>query len=401
MPRQEYVLTVFVASPSDVDDERTRLEEVIEELNVTWSRDLGVRLDLVRWETHAYPGIGDDAQAVINEQMPDDYDFFVGIMWCRYGTSTGRAESGTVEEFERAKARYESDPASVKLMIYFKDAPIPPSRLDPSQLAKVNEFRESLGEEGTLYWNFTSQDHFEKLVRLHLTRQVQAWTAQLEKPAPTDVAPRPVAEDAQSPDQEIADDDLGILDLMEVVEDRFEQLTTIVERIGTATQDLGSKISQRTAEMNQLPKDAQGHVSTKTVKRLIASVASNMDEYTARMDAELPIFSKSLSDGMNALIRAASMSVDLDTNEAATEQAKEGLQAIATLLEGLTTSKASSIEFRETIAALPRMTSELNRAKRGAVSVLDRLIAEFTNGQSLLREAEVVVGGLRRNENDG
>lgn len=46
--RQEHVLTIFVASPGDVSDERTILEEVISELNITWSRDLGIRLDLVR-----------------------------------------------------------------------------------------------------------------------------------------------------------------------------------------------------------------------------------------------------------------------------------------------------------------------------------------------------------------
>ena len=74
MVRQEHVLSVFVASPSDVEAERGKLEDVIRELNLTWSRELSIRLDLVRWETHAYPGFGSDAQAVINEQIPDDYD---------------------------------------------------------------------------------------------------------------------------------------------------------------------------------------------------------------------------------------------------------------------------------------------------------------------------------------
>ena len=90
MPRQEDILGVLVASPSDVLAERTRLEEVIHELNATWSRSLGIRLDLIRWETHAYPALGEDAQAVINTQVPDDYDIFVGIMWHRFGTPTGR-----------------------------------------------------------------------------------------------------------------------------------------------------------------------------------------------------------------------------------------------------------------------------------------------------------------------
>jgi hypothetical protein len=103
MPRQKKVITIFVASPNDVVDERTKLEEVINELNITWSRNIGLRFDLVRWETHAFPGIGDDPQDVINEQIPDDYDIFIGIMWCRFGTPTGRAGSGTAEEFQRAK----------------------------------------------------------------------------------------------------------------------------------------------------------------------------------------------------------------------------------------------------------------------------------------------------------
>jgi len=96
---------------------------------------------------------------------------------------------------------------------------------------------------------------------------------------------------------------------------------------------------------------------------------------------------------MNALIRASTMSVDLDS-ASDPEQAKEGLDAITMLLEGLTTSKQSTVEFRDTVAGLPRMTSELNRSKRGVVSVLDKLIAEFKNGQSLLREADAVVRSL-------
>ena len=85
----------------------------------------------MRWETHAYPNFGIDAQDVINEQIPDDYDLFVGIMWCRYGTPTGRAGSGTVEEFERAKARYDADKNSVQLMVVLRMKPFHPANWIP------------------------------------------------------------------------------------------------------------------------------------------------------------------------------------------------------------------------------------------------------------------------------
>ena len=95
-PRDERVFVVFVASPSDMQPQRDALEEVIRELNLTWSRKLGIRLDLVRWETHGVP----DAQDVLNRELPDDPDIFIGLMWGRYGTPTSSAGSGTEEEFQ-------------------------------------------------------------------------------------------------------------------------------------------------------------------------------------------------------------------------------------------------------------------------------------------------------------
>jgi hypothetical protein len=99
MPRTETILRVFVASPSDVIEERQLLEEVVKELNLTWSKNLGIRLELVKWETHAFPGIGDDPQAVINTEIGDDYDIFIGIMWTRFGSPE------YVNEFETLPVR--------------------------------------------------------------------------------------------------------------------------------------------------------------------------------------------------------------------------------------------------------------------------------------------------------
>ncbi len=175
MARKVTILRVFAASPTDVAEERAALEEIVRELNLTWGNNIGLSLDLVKWETHAYPGIGSDAQAVINEQIADDYDIFVGIMWTRFGTPTGRAGSGTAEEFERAYSRFKSDPNQIRIMFYFNDAPVPPSQLDPEQLSLVQKFRGELGQKGDLYWTYTTREEFSQLLRIHLSRQVQAW----------------------------------------------------------------------------------------------------------------------------------------------------------------------------------------------------------------------------------
>jgi hypothetical protein len=87
---------VFVASPGDTGEERQRLERVVEELNKGVADENRIVLDLVRWETHTRPGIGEDAQDVINRQIPEP-DIVIAMFWRRLGTPTHRAPSGTAE----------------------------------------------------------------------------------------------------------------------------------------------------------------------------------------------------------------------------------------------------------------------------------------------------------------
>jgi hypothetical protein len=390
LPRQEQVFSVFVASPGDVREERERLEEIIRELNVAWSRELGIRLELVRWETHAYPGIADDAQEVINRQIPQDYDLFIGIMWFRYGTPTGRAGSGTVEEFQNAKQRHDADQASVKIMFYFKDAPLSPSNIDPEQLAKVKEFQKSLGEVGALHWNFKDIQEFEKILRLHLARQVQAWKNQgMAKEATGPLKKQPSQEvQAYSEQEEVQeeDEDLGLIDLIEIYEERFNELGEIGKRLGKYTEEFGERIAARAKE-NQEAVDS-GELDRQLAKRIMARAAADMDQYVERVEAEIPLFSRNLDEGMNALIDSTKLMVDFGVSESNRTQAIGALEAIVTLRETLASTENSITQFQMSVSSMPRMTSVLNKAKRRVTVVLDRLIEQLRTGQRLTKEAE-------------
>lgn len=82
-PRQGAVavkaVRVFIASPGDVAEERDVTSLVVGELNRIFKNPFGVGLDAVRWETHAWPDVGDDPQDVINKQI-GEFDILVGIM---------------------------------------------------------------------------------------------------------------------------------------------------------------------------------------------------------------------------------------------------------------------------------------------------------------------------------
>jgi hypothetical protein len=162
---------VFVASPGDVRSEREQLRKVIEELNLTIAAlapDRGIVLELVRWETHVPPGVGGDAQDQVNFYITDDYDVFVGIMWKRMGTATPRAGSGTEEEFNRAKKKWEGD-KHAPVMFYFCQEPFPPPRNveEIDQLRKVVEFRTVMSTSG-LIAEYGTHSGFSDVVRPHL-----------------------------------------------------------------------------------------------------------------------------------------------------------------------------------------------------------------------------------------
>ncbi|WP_041641530.1 hypothetical protein [Trichormus azollae] len=52
----------------------------------------------------------------------NEYALFVGIMWNPIGTLTPRAESGTVEEFERAVKSWQKN-SQLEIWFYFRQSP--------------------------------------------------------------------------------------------------------------------------------------------------------------------------------------------------------------------------------------------------------------------------------------
>jgi hypothetical protein len=129
------VYRILIASPSDVEDEREAAVSVIQQWNDLNSYNRKVALLPLRWETHTAPDYGTRPQEVINRAIVDDCDLLVGIFWHRLGTSTGVAESGTLEEVERVGG------AGKPIMLYFSSVGVDPSTIDLDQVDRLNKFK--------------------------------------------------------------------------------------------------------------------------------------------------------------------------------------------------------------------------------------------------------------------
>ena len=388
MPKNVTLYTIFVASPGDTHEERSRIQPIVEELNVTHLQQRGIRLDLIKWETHTFPGISEDSQAVINEQIPDDYDIFVGIMWHRFGTPTGRAESGTIEEFEKAKKRYEQNSSSVKIMFYFKETPISPSDIDPDQLKKVQAFRDSLQQkQGVLYQKFNSVDEFEKFFRMQIALQIN----ELEKKTASPQSDEPDStKDEAVPEPRADDEDKGLLELQESFEKKFEELTDITNRISNYIEELGEKVSDRDDEIKQLVDKYSGNPNRNEVKRLLAKTAKNMDEFVDQMEDDLPNFGSSFDDGMDLMIHVVEISHEYGL--ANTEDFREILKATNTMNNASLDVEKQIIDLRSVIANIPPITSTLKKSRNAVTTVLDKLVEKLKGVQSLTCEAERIIG---------
>lgn len=166
-------IRVFVASPSDVQAERTRVGRLIEKLNRTFCPQKGVVLEVVRWETNATPDMG-RAQNVINRQI-GEVDIVIGIMWKRFGSPTGMAESGTEEEFNLAYDSWKRT-GKPRIMFYFNQRPYTlRGNGELSQVQKVLNFREQVQKLG-LIWEYATAIQFENDLTNHLINAIHELT---------------------------------------------------------------------------------------------------------------------------------------------------------------------------------------------------------------------------------
>lgn len=184
MPRSITQITVFLASPGDVTKERAAVRKAAEEVNRTTGEHDGFVLVVKGWETHTRPAATKKgrAQDAIFEQI-GAYDIFVGIMWARVGTPTGKAASGTIEEYEAARLQWSRRRKhKPSVMFYFRRTLTTAiDALNADQLKAVQTFKKRVFQNG-LAREYGTVPEFEGLLREHLTKEARAILKQFGAP---------------------------------------------------------------------------------------------------------------------------------------------------------------------------------------------------------------------------
>jgi hypothetical protein len=359
---------IFLASPSDVLDERAAVDEVIDSLNLSYGRRNNIVIELVRWETHSAPGFSlISTQDRINNDLGDDYDLFMGILWMRFGTPTAKAGSGTEEEFINAYSRYLNSKDSTQILFYFKkSAPQFLNEIDPTQLGKVLEFKKSISDLNGLYGEFETLKEFQDALHIHIPFRIDELNSKLNSIKP--VAPNEISA------TEI--DELGILDYQEIIEDSVEVLSVAVNNITEATGWIGGKVSEKARELDAI--NSTRSLTTKESKLFMVKVAFLYDDFVARMRPELPIFSNSY----NRISESISKSIDLRSGNLAINKESE-ISTLKTIVDGIEHAMSGMAEFLKSIESMPRMSRDLNNARKGVEDVLREFISKLSYARDI------------------
>ena len=174
MPSNVTKFKIFIASPSELAEDRIIIDKVISELNLSYGEQNSIVLEALKWETHSAPGMSNiHAQEVINKDIGNDYDIFIGLLWKTFGSPTENAGSGTEEEFQNAYNRFQENSNSIQILFYFKDKPFSPSQLNIEQLTKIQNFKNNFNKEHKgLYFTYNDSNQLEQYLRIHIQKRV-------------------------------------------------------------------------------------------------------------------------------------------------------------------------------------------------------------------------------------
>ncbi len=150
------IIKIFLASSSELKEDREQFEIFINRKNKEYIRK-GIFLELVMWE--------DFLDAMSATRLQDEYnkaiskcDVFVSLFYTKVGQYTE-------EEFLKALGTFK---ANKKLLIYtyFKDKPIPPSKIDQS----LGDFKDKLSKLGHFYTLYKNIDELKYLFEQQLNK---------------------------------------------------------------------------------------------------------------------------------------------------------------------------------------------------------------------------------------
>ncbi|WP_223559360.1 hypothetical protein [Chryseobacterium lathyri] len=400
------LLRIFLASPGDVEPERKMIYSLKDEWDLLFGGGNDIKFEIRGWENYSYPGVGEDAQDVVNKTIKDDYEIFIGIFWQKLGTQTKRAASGTVEEFERAMTKFKQDKENTHILMYFKTStPDNINDINLEEFSRVKEFKNKISkEEGVLYKDFDNTDELKKYLSIHVSSLVK------DKFSKKDEKSEKKQLDINLPDSnekniKIFNDEIEKLErlakniddgeymveqkelkqLAENTSNFFNSNVQVTSRISSLIKEIGEKMNIRTDEIGKANSIKDERLKQKKVKKIMNNMADDFDNYSNGLDLLIPEFSETFNSGIENYTNLILKSTSSDSiDEENKKQFNDVLPDFYESLNGATNSIASFLETFTRLSADEK--TKFGKSKRKAELSTNNIFKVFIQGKKVFKE---------------
>ncbi|MDR3632320.1 MAG: HEAT repeat domain-containing protein [Isosphaeraceae bacterium] len=188
-PRPLKQYHVFLASPGDVSAERQHVRKFFDDYNRHTAPIWNARFEVIDWENYATIGVGRPQELITRQTLEKhrkSLALVVGIMGQRFGTPSGKAESGTEEEFNWALEAHRGT-GSPEIKWFFRktatlEIPSDPDEAEKAldQWRKVRAFRQRMQDlnDPVFFTEYPSAAGFADVFGAYLNR----WLADPARP---------------------------------------------------------------------------------------------------------------------------------------------------------------------------------------------------------------------------
>ena len=376
MTQQVTKYKILLASPSDLQDEREAVDSVIAELNITYCGYRNIAIELLKWETHSAPAVGNSStQDIIDEDFGSDYDIFIGLFWKKFGTPTLKFQSGTEQEFENALKRYR-DGERMQILFYFKIAtPGSLADINTYELQKVNSFKQRLIEEQILFWEYNTIEELQSFLRIHIQKRLEGLINE------TISTVNPLVVDGTDG---YLEDELGILDYEDRIEESFQHATDSVSRIAEATIWIGEEITKKGIEYTLLTSENR-NLSKKVLRDFFKRTADLLTSYATRIEVDVPFYLTNFEKGIEAVSKSTTI-YNADFQGRQNHKILEAISALGSLSNDIESGLNGMQSFLDSVSALPRIEKELNRSRRNVETILSSFVGSLNTSIVITNE---------------
>lgn len=191
---------------------------------------------------------------------------------------------------------------------------------------------------------------------------------------------------------DLEDGEAGLLDHLLEFFDSGQRLTTAIEEIGAATELVGVQITDATSQLTDANAIQDPVMQTRASHSVIRQVGLRMNEYARFLDERNTEYEDALATFGTSFEAAltAQPPEDDESRASLSEQMATLIEWERTIVE----SRASTLEFAETVRTTPRVEKYSSKAMGHAYSQLQRLIANMDQTSSMLARVQRVVAKI-------